>query len=81
MVQAALEGAQVGKHTVKKEPVTPEILMSLVERFAGMQATLSEVRGVCLCLLCFAGFLRHNELAKLRPCDFTFQQNHMYSIQ
>ena len=40
LVHAALEGPrrQLGKPTVKKEPVTPEMLQNLVEMFGGKNA-------------------------------------------
>lgn len=61
IVQMAMEGArkQLGKPTVKKEPVTPEILIELVEKVGGARASLVDVRGLCICLLGYAGFLRH----------------------
>ena len=50
LVHAALEGArrQLGKPTVKKEPVTPEMLRSLVEKFGGRNASLTDLRGWAL---------------------------------
>ena len=50
----------------KKEPITPEILHNLVERFAQPGASLADVRTITICLLGFAGFFRYNELASLR---------------
>ena len=47
IVQMAMEGArkQLGKPTVKKEPITPEILRELV---SGARASLIDVRGCAL---------------------------------
>ena len=50
----------------KKEPVTPEIMLSLFQRFGGSDATLSDLRLLTLCALGYAGFLRFSELATLR---------------
>ena len=52
--------------TTKKEPITPEILSTLVSRF-GQQlqdASLSDIRTLSICLLGFAGFFCFDELAK-----------------
>ena len=42
--------------TVKKEPITPEILSTLVSKFGQQDASLSDIRTLCVCLLGFAGF-------------------------
>ena len=47
--------------TTKKEPITPEILASLV---AGDTAELDDIRIVTICLVGFAGFLRFSELSE-----------------
>ena len=79
IVQMAMEGArkQLGKPTVKKEPVTPEILKELVEKVGGARASLVDVRGLCICLLGYAGFLRHDEIVKLQFSDILFKQGHV----
>ena len=58
MVQQVLAGARriLAKKTNKKEPITPEILASLVEHFAGKDASLSDIRTITFCLLGFAVF-------------------------
>ena len=61
----------------KKEPITPEILHSLVERFAQPGASLADVRTITICLLGFAGFFRYNELASLREADVSIFPDHM----
>ena len=52
--------------TVKKEPITPEMLSQLVDRFAGEKSELDDVRVITWCLIDFAGFLHYSELAALR---------------
>jgi hypothetical protein len=52
--------------TTKKEPITPEILAQLVDRFAGKDADLGDLRIVTWCLVGFAGFLRFNEQSTLK---------------
>ena len=61
----------------KKEPITPEILHNLVERFAQPGASLADVRTITICLLGFAGFFRYNELASLREADISIFPDHM----
>lgn len=46
-------------------PVLPEHLQSLVSRFAGPSASLSDIRDVTFCLLGFAEFMRFNELSSI----------------
>lgn len=59
----------------KKEPITPEILNKIVDRFDN--DNLSDVRICCMCLISYAGFLRYSELANLRRCDLEFCATHV----
>jgi integrase len=61
----------------KKEPVTPEIMLSLFGQFGGTNATLSDLRLLMLCTLGYAGFLRFSELIALRRCDVQFETSFM----
>lgn len=61
----------------KKEPITPEILNELVEKFAKEDASLSDIRTISICLLGFAGFFRFDEIAKIKGCDVQFFPEHM----
>ena len=60
----------------KKEPITPEILSTPVSKFGQQDASLSDIRTLCACLLGFAGFLRFNELAKLCESDVVMHKEH-----
>jgi hypothetical protein len=51
---------------VEKEPITPEILRQLVNVYGFHNTDHKNIRVVCMCLLCYAGFLRFAELANLR---------------
>ena len=79
IVQMAAEGArrELAKPTVKKEPVTAEMLRELVDKFGGPCASLTEVRGLSMCLIGYAGFLRHDEMVKLCFSDIQFQKEHV----
>ena len=53
-------------------PILPEHLVALVNRFATPSASLGDIRDVCFCLLTFAGFLRFDELSRLRSSEISF---------
>lgn len=63
--------------TIKKEPITTEILSTLVSKFGQQDASLSDVRTLCACLLGFAGFFRFDELAKLCESDIVVRREHI----
>ena len=63
--------------TTKKEPLRPDQLQLLVNRFGSESASLADVRALTFCLLGFAGFLRYDELSKLRLCDISIYESHM----
>ncbi|XP_021365071.1 uncharacterized protein LOC110457925 [Mizuhopecten yessoensis] len=56
------------KPVCKKEPVTIDNLKSLCDIFGG-SGDLLVIRDLAMILLCFAGFLRFNELINLRCVD------------
>ena len=62
----------VGHSTVKKEPITPEILAQLVSLYGNTTSDLKGIRISCMCLLSFAGFLRYSELANLKRHHINF---------
>ena len=67
---------QLAKPKVRKEPVSSDMVTTLVESL-GPNPTLADVRLVAACLLAYSAFLRYDELAKLRCCDVTFNDKHM----
>ena len=71
LVKQVLEGAKriLAHRTQKKEPITPAILEQLVSKFAGKEASLSDIRIIAICLIGFAGFLRFNQIANLKESD------------
>ena len=74
LVRNVLEAAkrELAKPVVKKEPVTPEMISSICNRFAGPNANLSDLRLAAICVTAYSAFLRYNELASLRCCDVSF---------
>ena len=79
IVVQVLAGAKrlLAHKTTKKEPITPEHLSLLVQKFGPKDASLADVRALSICLLGFAAFLRFDELSKLRLCDVTIHGDHM----
>lgn len=79
LVVQALAGAKriLAHKTKKKEPLTREHLLALVDRFGAEKATLGDVRALTFCLLGFAGFFRFDEMSKLRICDISIHEDHM----
>ena len=79
IVKETVAGAKrlLAHRTQKKEPITPEILKNLVERFAPREASLSSIRVVTICLIGFAGFLRFNEIASLKETDVHLFLDHV----
>ena len=71
LVRNVLESAkrELAKPVVEKEPVTPEMISSICNRFAGPNANLSDLRLAAICVTAYSAFLRYNELASLRCCD------------
>ena len=60
---------ELAKPVVKKEP---EMISSIRNRFAGPNANLSDLHLAAICVTAYSAFLRYNELANLRCCDFSF---------
>ncbi|MEW8548362.1 MAG: hypothetical protein AB2693_33070 [Candidatus Thiodiazotropha sp.] len=62
----------VARPVKKKEPISIETLKSFINKFAGVNCSLSDLRISTLVLLSFAGFLRFREVTKLRRSDINF---------
>ena len=79
IVKETLAGAKhmLAHRTQKKEPITPEILKNLVDKFAFPGASLSSIRVVTICLVGFAGFLRFNEMANIKEADIQIYSDHL----
>ena len=59
----------------RKEPITPELLKSIVGG-ADLSNGL-ELRNVCLYLLCFAGFLRFDDVSRIKRNQISFHTGYM----
>ena len=71
--RTALEAAKrrLGRETVKKEPVTPEMLCAMIETSAD---NLKGLRVCTMCVLAYVGFLRFDELSAITRSDIHFYQ-------
>lgn len=79
LVAQVLAGAKriLAKPTVKKEPITADILGLLVHKFGQQGASLSDIRTLSICLISFAGFFRYSEIANLKESDVCVYQDHL----
>ena len=79
-VKAVLEGCKrfsaKSVSTTKRLPILPEHLHALVDKFAGSDAGLPDIRDVCFSLVAFAGFLRLNELCNIKWSDIVFKDTY-----
>ena len=64
----------LGKGDNKKLPVQSSDIRSIVEKFGNDKCNLMDVRTATLCILCFSGFLRFDEVANLRYSDLEFEE-------
>ena len=73
-VKDILESAKrsLSRPVVKKEPVIPDMILKICEKFSSVSANLSDLRTAAICVTAYAGFLRFNDLAFLRCCDVKF---------
>ena len=74
LVRNVLEAAkkELAKPVFKKEPVSPEMILSICNRFADSNANLSDFPLAAICVTAYSAFLCSNELASLHCCDVSF---------
>ncbi len=79
LVIQVLAGAKrmLAHRIIKKKPLQPDQLQMLVNHFGAKDASLADIRALTFCLLGFAGFLRYDELSKLKLCDITIYGDYM----
>ena len=70
----------LSKPARKKEAVSPENIQSLFVKFGHSAATLADIRVLTMSVLCYAGFLRFDELIQLRRCDFHMEDAFMRPV-
>ena len=79
LVQNVVAGFKriLAHQTKKKEPIMPEILQALVEKFNVEGASLDDVRMLTICILGYSAFLRFDELSKIKEGDISIFSAHM----
>ena len=79
LVAQVVAGAKriLAKPTVKKEPISADILGSLVQRFGQADASLADIRTLAICLISYAGFFRFSEVSGLKESDVVIYQDHL----
>ena len=55
--------------TTKKSPLTVQLLYDLYKYFGEETISFANLRTMLICVLSFMGFLRFNQVVKLRRCD------------
>ena len=77
LIQATMNACKriLSKPKSRKEPITPEMLLKLAEKFKD-KYTVANCRMLAICLVGFAGFLRFSELCSIRACDVLFFHSH-----
>ena len=63
--------------SVKKAPISAEIIKSIIDKFAGPSANLKDIRVACIWSLGFAGFFRCDELSNIAPVHLGFYPDHL----
>ena len=63
------------KQVVKKQPVTPELLVTLCDKYSESTDILV-VRDLCMILLGFSAFLRYDEISNVRCNDIRLEDSH-----
>ncbi|XP_063410400.1 uncharacterized protein LOC134693496 [Mytilus trossulus] len=78
LVKCVFEGAKrkLGSQIKKKEPITPELLQAMYDKFFCVENIFSQ-RTICACILGYAGFMRVSELLNLRYFDINFKTSHI----
>ena len=64
------------KPIVKKEPITPDILKAIADKY-GTSVNLKDSRLCAMLLIAYAGFLRYDELINIRRCDLDIFVSHV----
>ena len=66
-----------GKPTIKKEPITTMDLRSMVENYCKTE-TLYNCGTIALCIVGSVGFLRFDEISRLKCYDILTSEEHMF---
>lgn len=68
---------KLGQGNNKKEPVSVSLMSKIIHKYSTVHSDLMDLRIAAMCVLGFSGFLRFDELSKLRFCDVLFAKSYM----
>ncbi|XP_030844181.1 uncharacterized protein LOC115925113 [Strongylocentrotus purpuratus] len=79
MVKLALQGFKraTSSPTLRKHPITPDILMKIYEKYGHDHASLADLRVLFACFISYAGFLRFDDLKNISNNDLTFTSDRL----
>ncbi len=79
MVVLALQGFKrlTASPTVRKEPITPDILSNLIIAHGHLNATLADLRVLFVIFISYAGFLRFNDISNISRSDCTILKDRL----
>ena len=78
-VQLAFKGCQwlCKTEATKKEPITSDMIKTLVTKYGGKNSSISDFRFLLTCFLGFAGFLCIDELLDVKLKLIKIQESHL----
>ena len=63
--------------TKRKVPITPEMIKAIIDKYAGLSASLQDLRLACLCSIAFTRFFRYNEICNIQPAHLEFSSEYL----
>ena len=74
-----VESAKRGRITpkTKKKPISAATIKQIIDRYAGDNSTLKDVRTAAMCAIGFAGFRRYSELSNIKPTHISFCKDYI----
>ena len=67
----------LGHGNNKKEPISPQSLSQIVNKFANESSSASDLRVATMCILAYAGFMRFDELSNILASDIVFESTYV----
>ena len=66
----------LGKGDNKKLPLSASDIKEIVKKFGNSDCNLMDLRTATMCILCFTGFLRFDEVSNLKYSDIDFEESY-----
>ena len=79
LVKSVKEAASrvLGHGTNQKQPITSDIIKDIIDFHVKTNSSFADLRAACICIIAFAGFLRFDELIRIKFSDIHFGFNHV----